>query len=201
MKKYPHYVRRMVQEGHEIGNHTMTHPHLTTYARNFRHDLLPHISKQYFQQELNLANEVFKNIVGRSLWPYWRAPYGEHNPNLRAWAHELGYQHISWTVDYQNRESMDSVDWVADKSSRLYRSAEEIKRRLISFGEQNGQGARGGIILMHLGTLRQDDRVHERLEEVIDAFWERGYALVTVTELLQKQTHLKTALKKSSLNN
>lgn len=198
MKKYPSYVQRMVQEGHEIGNHTLTHPHLTTYARNRRHDLIPSITKQYFQKELTSTNEVFRNITGRNLWPYWRAPYGEHNATLRAWAQELGYQHISWTVDYQNQESMDSVDWVADKKSRLYRSSEEIKNRLISFGERNGHGAKGGIILMHLGTLRQEDKVHERLEEIIEAFRQKGYRLLTITELLQKETPIKTASPQSS---
>ena len=40
----------------------------------------------------------------------WRAPYGEVNEDIRAWAFEKGYAHVGWTADYALRESLDTLD-------------------------------------------------------------------------------------------
>jgi peptidoglycan/xylan/chitin deacetylase (PgdA/CDA1 family) len=181
IRRYPDLVRQIVAEGHEVANHTESHPHLTSYADNSRHQLLPWVSRSFLWRELRGAEELFFELTGERMAPFWRAPYGEQNATLRKWAKEIGYQHVSWTSDYRARKSLDSLDWVADPSLKIYCSAEDVRNRILGYGD----GANGGIILMHLGTSRMHDQVHERLGEIIEGLWERGYRLVKVSELLE----------------
>lgn len=185
IRRYPDLVRRMVEEGHEVGNHTMHHPHLTTYAENRRHETRKGVDRQLVQRELQQAAALFEEVTGRRMAPYWRAPYGEHNLEIRRWAAELGYLHVSWTRDAAAGEDLDSRDWVADPESQIYASAREIRERILTFGRGRGSGASGGIILLHLGTQRRQDQVHRELPEIIDRFQVQGYRLVTISELLE----------------
>lgn len=175
MEREPALVRRAVLSGHEVGNHTWTHPHLTTYERNRRHDLLPGVTRESFVDELRRTEEIFQRISGRSLAPLWRAPYGEENDQLRAWALAEGYLHVRWSS--LSGKSLDSHDW-APEHSRLYQSAGRTIDRLLGFPQLEG-----GIVLMHVGTDRATPPWRE-LPRFLDALGERGIEPVTVTELL-----------------
>jgi peptidoglycan/xylan/chitin deacetylase (PgdA/CDA1 family) len=117
--------------------------------------------------------------------PFWRAPFGEHNEEIRAWAADAGYRHISWTRGVGTAEDLDTRDWVADRSSRIYRSRDEIAARLMGFGAGRPEGLNGGIVLMHLATHRQMDRPHESLPQILKTLQDHGYRLVTISELLE----------------
>lgn len=183
VRRYPDLVRRIIQDGHEIGNHTFSHPHLTSYATNRRHDTLPGVTKAFVQHELREAARVFEQVVGRPMSPYWRAPYGEHNREIRRWAAEIGYLHVGWTRDPGAGEDLDTRDWVEDPDSPLYYRAEQVRERILNFGHGSAAQANGGIILLHLGTRRRYDRVHRELSVIIDGLRTKGYALVPVSEL------------------
>ncbi len=183
IRKHPDTVRRIVADGHEVGNHTMNHPHLTDFNASYRHKTLPGVDKDLIGRELKGAAELFKQATGKEMSPLWRAPYGEMNADIRRWAFEEGYVHIGWTYDNKRKESLDTLDWVSDRTSKLYRTSFEIKRRILNFGG-NSDGARGGIVLMHLGTERKKDKASEVLGEILDALSGRGYRFVTVSELL-----------------
>ncbi len=117
--------------------------------------------------------------------PYWRAPFGEHNATIRRWAAEIGYRHVGWTLGHSMEQSMDTMDWVADTSSVAYRSAEQIMNHLLHLADQDeGFGAAGGIILMHLGTQRKADQIYEMLPAFIEQMQSRGYQFVKVSELI-----------------
>ena len=177
IERYPSIVRRAVLSGHEIGNHTYSHPHLTTYADNRRHRLLPEVTKQRFQKELRRAEEAFVKATGHSMQPLWRAPYGEENRALRGWALEMGYLHVRWSS--LEGASLDSHDWVADEHSSLYKSSRRIMERLIQFPKLEG-----GIILMHMATEREEPPWQE-LPVFLDALQQRGLEPTTVTRLLE----------------
>ncbi len=186
IKKYPAIVKRMVAEGHEVGNHTYSHPHLTTFSENGKPDTAKGIDFKFLRIELEKTAARFTRLTGRRLAPLWRAPFGEFNNEIIGWANEAGYRHIGWTVSRRERVNMDSLDWVADKNSTLYLSAEKIKEKLLSFADGKGR-AEGGIILMHLGTEREDNILHEKLGEIIDSFMAKGYEIVPVSRLIESR--------------
>ncbi len=197
IRENPGVVRRIVLEGHEVGNHTMTHPHLTEYARNLTHRTLNGVTPPTLRSELEGAASLFRDITGREMAPLWRAPYGEVNSEIRRWAWEAGYVHIGWTADYASRESLDTLDWVYDRNSRLYLSSTEIKERILGFG-RDGDGVRGGIILMHLNTGRMRDRAADVLGEMLDGLTARGYRFVKVSTLMADNPYLREAQRKRS---
>lgn len=183
MSRYPELVKRMLEDGHEIGNHTDTHPRLTTFSQDRSQRTLRGVTKTLVQRELRAAAERFHAIAGRRMVPYWRAPYGEHNAQIRDWAEEVGYRHISWTTGDSWEECMDSLDWVADPNSHLYHSSDEIVRKILHFGKGDMRGKNGAIILMHLGSERKEDLPHRKLPLVIDSLRAEGYQFVTISEL------------------
>ncbi len=194
MKRHPELVKKMLQDGHEIGNHTMNHPHLTTYATTFSHETIPEVTKEFLEKELKETERLFYRITGKKMAPLWRAPYGEINDEILGWAQELGYIHVGWTADYKRRETLDTLDWVSDPSSPFYLTAEEIKERILNFG-RDAQGLRGGIILMHLDTGRRKDRASDKLGDIIDTLKKKGYRFVKITELLKSIYIERIALK------
>jgi peptidoglycan/xylan/chitin deacetylase (PgdA/CDA1 family) len=176
--KNPALVKRIVSEGHEVANHTDTHPRLTTYKDNRRQRTLRSVKESYLRQELKRAAEKFYSLTGKEMAPYWRAPYGEHNPEIRKWAKDSGYLHIHWTNGRNWREGLDTIDWLADPNSQAYTSSKETKERILK------NVSNGSIILMHLGTKRKKDPIHKRLEEMIEELRLKGYKLVTISELI-----------------
>ncbi|MFF1408998.1 polysaccharide deacetylase family protein [Streptomyces sp. NPDC058289] len=83
-------LRRMVAEGHVIGNHTWTHPQLTK------------ISRPAMASEIGRTSEVVQHAIGTA--PQWfRAPYGAWNRAAFEIGAELGMEPLAWTVD--------TLDW------------------------------------------------------------------------------------------
>lgn len=87
VKVYPNIVRRIVAEGHEIGNHTLTHPNLSK------------MSSSAVRRELNAARDSIIATCGvkpRTMRP----PYGALTSSQRSWIYnEYGYPTILWDVD------------------------------------------------------------------------------------------------------
>jgi len=87
---YPHLVRAIAAEGHEIGNHSYTHPHM------------PLIPLAQVNNQIIRTDALINNISGLS--PYlFRPPYGEYNQAILNTLASLGYVTIMWTID--------SLDW------------------------------------------------------------------------------------------
>ncbi len=174
--RHPAVIRRAVLSGHEIGNHTYTHPHLTTWELDRRHSLRPGVTRERLHDELRRTEAAFRRATGRRMAPLWRAPFGEENRVLRAWALELGYLHVRWSS--LESASLDSRDWIADEHSRLYQSSSTIMQRLLRFPELSG-----GIVLMHLSTQRSEPPWRE-LPSFVEELRRRGVEPTTVTALL-----------------
>ena len=184
IKKYPQTVKKIVLEGHEVGNHTLTHPHLTTFASNRRHFTLPGITKRRIKAELFKTDSIFNALTGRHMDHLWRAPYGEFNKEILLWAAECGYRHTGWTRGRGWQHTLDTMDWVADKKSPIYHTADEICGKVVNFGRNTKNGANGIIILMHLGTNRKNDFPHKKLGLMIKGLEKRGYRPVTISQLM-----------------
>lgn len=189
VERYPTLVRRAVLEGHEVGNHTYSHPHLTTYAENRRHALLPNVTKSSFQEQLRRTEITFKEATGRPMAPLWRAPFGEENSTLRGWALEMGYLHIRWSS--LKGASLDSLDWIADEHSKLYRDSEKMVDRLLRFPRLEG-----GIVLMHLATERSEPPWSD-LPRFVTELRKRDVQPVKVSELLENSKTWRTWLERA----
>lgn len=180
IERYPEVVKIIVADGHEVGNHTYSHPHLTTFDQNRRHHTAAGINRRRLQQELLVTKQLFEDFTGERMSPWWRAPYGEHNEEIRGWAEEVGFKHVDWTRTPQN---LDVLDWVNDPKSRFYLDAQGLYRRLVGLDTgESGQG-NGSIVLMHLGTDRRHEFLDQVLGKAIDELRKKGYELVTVSRM------------------
>jgi peptidoglycan/xylan/chitin deacetylase (PgdA/CDA1 family) len=92
------------------------------------------------------------------------------------WAAELGYKHIGWSA------YCDTMDWVSDIDSELYRTNDEIYQSMIDL-ESKGR-LRGAVVLMHIHTERTTDKPFKILPKLINTLRDRGYKIVPVSALL-----------------
>lgn len=122
LKSAPDYVKRMVNEGHTIGNHTYDHPNMSTLSEN---ELENELKK--FDQELN-------DLTGITRTSIVRPPEGIFSERSLQTANRLGYQHIFW--------SMAIVDWHEDR----VRGKDVVVKELVD------QLHPGAILLLHTVT-------------------------------------------------
>jgi peptidoglycan/xylan/chitin deacetylase (PgdA/CDA1 family) len=178
IRNHPDLVQRILTQGHEIGNHTQSHRHLTTWETNRRHDTRPDVDRGVLLRELEAARQALQEVAAVDMAPFWRAPYGEVNREILHWAAEAGYLHVGWTPGF------DSLDWVADPDSRHYRTPEEFLSLLARKARGESQGLNGAIILMHLHSNRPwSDRFDRQLGQVIRWLHAAGYRMVPASSL------------------
>jgi len=186
IKRYPQIVVRIAAEGHEFGNHTMNHPHLTSYAETRTQATRNNVSRALIVEELTGPEHLLSKLGdGLRFAPLWRAPFGEYNQEICEWALSLGYIHIGWRQGGSWRTNLDSNDWVVNESSPAYKTPQEVFDKIVNIARTPG-GLNGGIILMHLGTERtqRSKQVHTILGKLIDTLRDMGYKPVTVSTLL-----------------
>jgi peptidoglycan/xylan/chitin deacetylase (PgdA/CDA1 family) len=179
IERYPDLARRIVADGHEVGAHTYSHPHLTTFEQNRHHQTSPGMTREKFQSELIRTRDLFESVTGAKMSHWWRAPYGEYNDTILGWAHEVGFDHIDWTRSPKNH---DMLDWVADTRSPYYLDSTALLQRLVGI-HSAAIRANGGIILVHLGTDRDRDFLDLVLPRAIDELRSKGYEFVTISRM------------------
>lgn len=159
-------VTRYIASRHEPANHTYSHPHFTTYEINRRFDTAPGVNKKFVQKELLLCDSLFYVTTGRHFAPFWRAPYGEINPEIAGWAEEAGFIHVGW--------SYDIIDWADKSTPELY------EKSLVRFKNLYKTDLKGKIILMHIGA----ERTAKELPKIIRFLLKEGFKIVTISELM-----------------
>ena len=120
MEKNADLVRRMVDEGHIVGNHTMHH-----------HDMSKLTDKETFSKELMDLEDLFRNITGKELPKYYRPPQGIYSEENLKMAKDLGYRTVFWSLAY--------MDWQNDKQP----TAE------FAFGKLIPRTHNGAVVLLH----------------------------------------------------
>ncbi len=95
LERNPDLVRRMVDEGHIVGNHTMHH-----------YDMSKLTEKAAFSKELSDLEALFLNVTGKELPKFYRPPQGIYSESNLQMAKELGYKTVFWSLAY--------VDWNND---------------------------------------------------------------------------------------
>ena len=135
IEKNADLVRRMVQEGHTVGNHTMHH-----------YDMSRLSDKAAFQKELTDLEALYRDTVGSLMPKFYRPPQGHYSEENLAMAKELGYQTVFWSLAY--------VDWNNDSQP----SREQALSKLLP------RTHNGAVILLH-STSRTNAQILGELIE------------------------------------
>jgi peptidoglycan/xylan/chitin deacetylase (PgdA/CDA1 family) len=176
IKRFPKLVLQLDAQGHELANHSLTHPHLTTWAEHGNHNTLPDVNRGFLHKQLQGTDSLYFNLTGKRINKFWRAPYGEYNSEILRWAAEIGYRHIGWSP------GCDTFDWVADTTSALYRTPQALYDHLMYLEEQNKLV--GAILLMHLNSNRELNHAYTILPRLITDLQKKGYEFVPISTLL-----------------
>lgn len=120
IQRSPDLVRRMVAEGHTVGNHTMHH-----------YDMSRLSDKAAFSKELTDLEALYKDTVGQELPKYYRPPQGIYSEENLKMAQELGYQTVFWSLAY--------VDWNNDAQPT----------RETAFAKLLPRTHNGAVVLLH----------------------------------------------------
>jgi len=132
-------IRRMVDEGHIVANHTMSHPDMSKIS-----------TKESFAKELALVEQHYRNITGQEIPKFYRPPRGTYSEANLKMAQELGYKTIFWSAAYK--------DWEENNQP----SREEAFSKLIPRTHP------GAVILLHntskTNALILDELLHKYTE-------------------------------------
>ena len=120
IKDNPDLIKRIVSEGHIVGNHTMTHTDMSKIS-----------SMESFQKELEGVEELYKSVTGESMTKFYRPPRGVYSTENLSMAKELGYSTFFWSLAY--------VDWIQDQQP----TSEEAFQKLLPRVHP------GAIVLLH----------------------------------------------------
>ena len=120
MERNADLVRRMVAEGHTVGNHTMHHPDMSKIT-----------DEAAFQKELEDLEALYEQVTGQKLPKYYRPPQGIYSQENLKMAQALGYKTVFWSLAY--------VDWNNDAQP----SKEEAFSKLIP------RIHNGAVVLLH----------------------------------------------------
>lgn len=130
----PELVKRMVAEGHTVGNHTYHHPDMSKIS-----------TKDAFAKELGDLEALYQQTTGQPMKKYYRPPQGKYSESNLKMAQELGYQTFFWSLAY--------VDWYQDKQP----TKEEAFKKLI------GRIHPGAVVLLHSTSKTNADILDELL--------------------------------------
>ena len=115
----PDLVKRMIAEGHTVGNHSYSHPDMTNKSR------------ARFEEELNKTRQAFRAVTGEDMPLYYRPPEGKFSEENLQWASDMGYTTLLWSSAY--------VDWNNDSQPDKEYAFEKIKQRTFP----------GAVFLLH----------------------------------------------------
>jgi len=161
-------VKRIYREGHEIGNHTFTHPDVSK------------ISHKRAILEMETTRLLIECITGHSTIMF-RAPFNaDFQPQKYeelipvAWAHEKNYLDIGESIDPEDWEPGVNADTIFN---RVVREKERLTKNELN----------GNIILLHDAGGDSRQATVEALPRIIDYFKARGYTFTTVANLIGKK--------------
>ncbi len=120
LEQNPDLVKRMVAEGHTVGNHTYHH-----YDMSKLKDL------ESFRKELESLEELYEELIGEEMPKYYRPPQGIYSEENLRMAKELGYKTVFWSLAY--------VDWLNDDQPTSEQAFSKLIPRIHD----------GAVVLLH----------------------------------------------------
>ena len=116
----PDLVRRMVDEGHTVGNHTYHHPDMSAIG-----------TSESFAAELSAVEALYKEITGREPVKLYRPPQGKYSEQNLKMAKEMGYTTLFWSLAY--------VDWYVNDQPTPEQAYAKLLPRIHN----------GAVVLLH----------------------------------------------------
>ena len=134
IKSNPDLVKRMAEEGHIVGNHTMHH-----------YDMQKISDLNSFSKELQDLEALYLQVTGRQLPKYYRPPQGNYSRENLEMAKKLGYQTVFWSLAY--------VDW----NTKAQPTKEAAFQKLLP------RTHNGAVILLHSTSTTNAEILDELL--------------------------------------
>ncbi|CUU46258.1 delta-lactam-biosynthetic de-N-acetylase [Clostridium beijerinckii] len=103
----PELIKRMVDEGHVVGNHTVHHPSIAQIR-----------DKEKFEAEFTGVENAFKELTGQDMPKFFRPPMGKYSKKSLAMTKDLGYKTIFWSFAYK--------DWLVNNQPSESYAVEKI---------------------------------------------------------------------------
>lgn len=156
VETFPDESRRIAAQ-HVMGNHTDTHPALTT------------LTPAQVETEVRRAERTIRTRTGEDPRRYFRFPFGARTDATIALLNALCYVPFRWTVD--------TLGWRGTSGGQ---SAESVVARVLE------AAAPGAIVLMHVGANPDDGSTldADALPAMVDGLRDRGYTLVSLGHVL-----------------
>lgn len=129
----PELIKRMISEGHTVGNHTWHHPDMAQIS-----------AMEIFQKELTDVEDAYKEVTGEEMTKFYRPPQGKYRESNLKNAQQLGYRTFFWSLAY--------VDW--------YENDQPTKEE--AFDKLIGRIHPGAIVLLH-NTSRTNAEILDEL--------------------------------------
>lgn len=120
LESAPELVKRMVEEGHTVGNHTYHHPDMSKIS-----------DKSAFEKEMNDTAALYREITGQEMPMYYRPPQGKYSAQNLKMAKEMGYSTFFWSLAY--------VDWNVDAQPSHEEAFQKLTKRVHP----------GAVVLLH----------------------------------------------------
>ena len=133
MEKNKDLVRRMVEEGHIVGNHTMHHPDMRKKDQTG------------FSKELRDLEALFREITGKEMPKYYRPPQGLYSQENLEFAQKLGYKTVFWSLAY--------ADWDNSKQPTKEYAFSKLLPRIHN----------GAVLLLHSTSKTNGEILEELL--------------------------------------
>ncbi|PZE22914.1 delta-lactam-biosynthetic de-N-acetylase [Paenibacillus xerothermodurans] len=135
VKERPDLLKRMVEEGHLVGNHSWHHPDMTQ------------ISESRMKEELDKVKQEVANVTGQQTMAYMRPPRGIFSDSMLAYSRQLGYTNVFWSVAYK--------DW----DTKQQKGPDHAFRKVM------GQLHPGAVILLHSVSSDNADALARIIDE------------------------------------
>lgn len=149
----PELVKRMVAEGHTVGNHTASH-----------HDMSKIADRAAFEQELTLLEDAYCTLIGKDMEKLYRPPQGNFSESNLKMAQEMGYRTFFWSLAY--------VDWYVDRQPTREQALDKLTKRVHP----------GAIVLLH-STSATNAQVLDELLTKWESMGYRFAPLTTIDAL------------------
>lgn len=134
LESAPNIVKRMVLDGHSIGNHTFHHPDMSKIS-----------NQESFQKEMDDVAQLFEEVTGKKMAMFYRPPQGKYNKKNLEMAKEMGYSTFFWSLAY--------VDWNVDAQPSHEEAIDKLTKRIHP----------GAIVLLHSTSKTNGEILDELL--------------------------------------